>query len=76
MPGVHYDPMETQCPTSDKASARLLPEVAAAHGCPIEHMDILNPYVLEPAVYHNDIYVRGLRHSDGTFSYSNAIGLL
>lgn len=60
-PGVHYDPTQTQFPTTYKASARLLFAIAAAHGWPIEHMDISNSYVQEPAMCRHTFYALELK---------------
>lgn len=54
---THYDTMETQCPTVDKTTGRLLLALATVHGCPIEHMDIFNAYVHAPSMYETPLFL-------------------
>lgn len=75
-PGVHFDPDRTQCPTADKATVRILIAISAAHSWPMEHMDITNAYVHEPAMYTRPTYVRELPRSNGTYTHGNRIGRL
>lgn len=75
-PGQHFDPARTQCPTTEKATARLLFAIAAGHGWPIEHMDISNAYVHEPAMFQHPVYVKEIPLSDGTFRHGKRIGHL
>lgn len=76
IPGTHLDPQRTQLPTADKTTARLLFAIAAAHKWPVEHMDITNAYVHEPATHNKSIYVRELADSRGRFSNGKTMGRL
>lgn len=60
-PGIHFDPDEIQCPTTEKATIRLLFEMAATHGWNLENMAIVNAYVQELPLRTREIYVRKSR---------------
>lgn len=73
---IHFDPSAVQCPTTEKATARLLIAIATSHAWPMEHMDIRNAFVQEPSQYSKPIYVKGTPYSNGQYPHAKRIGLL
>lgn len=49
-PGAHFYPYRTHFPKADKATVRLVIVMAAAHGWPMEQMDIKNSHFHEKSM--------------------------
>lgn len=75
-PGTHYDHAHKPFPTAQKSTARLIFTISAGHGWAIEHLDIKNAYVHEPAMYSKEIYIRKIPRSNGNYAHGKSIGRL
>lgn len=71
--GTNYDPAHTHFPMAEKATATLLFAFSAAHDWPIEHLEISNEYVYEPAMYVIAIFFREMARRDGKYDHGRTI---
>ena len=66
---VHFDPAHTAAHTADKATIRLLIALSAAHGLPLDQLDIKSAFVHEKYGFKKPVYLRQHLRFDGSMAH-------